>query len=93
MRPNIKIYRRVKIKSVNWILTTRAVKLLIKLQKNYKRLLQRSCKGFVRSLKLRLHSLVCGTIEMMHGSEWTLKYDEPVVENVARGRRTNDRAS
>jgi len=23
---------------------------------------------------------------MMHGSEWTLKYDEPEVENVARGR-------
>jgi len=22
---------------------------------------------------------------MMHGSEWTLKYDEPEVENVARG--------
>ena len=22
----------------------------------------------------------------MHGSEWTLKYDEPEVENVARGR-------
>ena len=30
---------------------------------------------------------------MMHGSEWTLKYDEPEVENDARGRRTNDRAS
>jgi len=23
---------------------------------------------------------------MIHGSEWTLKYDEPEVENVARGR-------
>ena len=23
---------------------------------------------------------------MMHGSEWTLKYDEPEVETVARGR-------
>ena len=23
---------------------------------------------------------------MMYGSEWTLKYDEPEVENVARGR-------
>jgi len=23
---------------------------------------------------------------MMNGSEWTLKYDEPEVENVARGR-------
>ena len=23
---------------------------------------------------------------MMHGSEWTLQYDEPEVENVARGR-------
>jgi len=23
---------------------------------------------------------------MMHGSEWTLKYDEPEVENVARVR-------
>jgi len=23
---------------------------------------------------------------MMHGSEWTMKYDEPEVENVARGR-------
>ena len=23
---------------------------------------------------------------MMHGSEWTLKYGEPEVENVARGR-------
>ena len=23
---------------------------------------------------------------MMHGSEWTLKYDEPEVEDVARGR-------
>jgi len=23
---------------------------------------------------------------MMRGSEWTLKYDEPEVENVARGR-------
>ena len=22
---------------------------------------------------------------MMHGSEWTVKYDEPEVENVARG--------
>ena len=22
----------------------------------------------------------------MHGSEWTLKYDEPEVENVARAR-------
>ena len=22
------------------------------------------------------------TIQMMHGSEWTLKYDEPEVENV-----------
>jgi len=22
---------------------------------------------------------------MMHGSEWTLKYDEPEVENVTRG--------
>ena len=47
-------------------------------------------------------------IQMMHGSEWTLKYDEPEVENVARLRslsatfqprviifqcRTNDRAS
>ena len=31
-------------------------------------------------------------IQMMHGSEWTLKYDEPEVENVARG-RTNDCAS
>ena len=31
---------------------------------------------------------------MMHGSEWTLKYDELEFENVARGRsRTNDRAS
>jgi len=29
---------------------------------------------------------------MMHGSEWTLKYDEPEVENVTRG-CTNDRAS
>jgi len=40
---------------------------------------------------------------MMHGSVWTLKYDELEVENVARGRifslgfiifqcRTNDRA-
>jgi len=27
------------------------------------------------------------TIQMMHGSEWTLKYDEPEVENVARGLR------
>jgi len=25
-------------------------------------------------------------IKMMHGTEWTLKYDEPEVENVARGR-------
>ena len=24
-------------------------------------------------------------IQMMHSSEWTLKYDEPEVENVARG--------
>jgi len=24
---------------------------------------------------------------MMHGSEWTLKYDEPEVENVALGLR------
>ena len=23
---------------------------------------------------------------MMHGGEWTLKYDEPEVENVTRGR-------
>ena len=28
----------------------------------------------------------CDNIQMMHGSEWTLKYDEPEVENVARGR-------
>jgi len=28
----------------------------------------------------------CVNIQMMHGSEWTLKYDEPEVENVARGR-------
>jgi len=26
------------------------------------------------------------SIQMMHGSEWTLKYDKPEVENVARGR-------
>ena len=47
-------------------------------------------------------------IQMMHGSEWTLKYDEPKVENIARGHspsatfsteviifqcRTNDHAS
>jgi len=25
-------------------------------------------------------------IQMTHGSEWTLKYDEPEVENVARDR-------
>ena len=25
-------------------------------------------------------------IQMMHGSEWTLKYDEPKVENVTPGR-------
>ena len=25
-------------------------------------------------------------IKMTHGTEWTLKYDEPEVENVARGR-------
>jgi len=25
---------------------------------------------------------------MMHGSEWTLKYDEPEVENVTRGAAT-----
>ena len=30
-------------------------------------------------------------IQMMHGSEWTLKYDEPEVENVARGRRSHER--
>jgi len=24
-------------------------------------------------------------IQMMHSSKWTLKYDEPEVENVARG--------
>jgi len=28
----------------------------------------------------------CDNIQMMHGSEWTLKYDEPEVKNVARGR-------
>jgi len=28
----------------------------------------------------------CNNIQMMHGSEWTLKCDEPEVENVARGR-------
>jgi len=28
-------------------------------------------------------------IQMMHGSEWTLKYDEPEVENVARWRSPN----
>jgi len=28
----------------------------------------------------------CDNIQMMHGSEWTLKYDEPEVENIARGR-------
>jgi len=27
---------------------------------------------------------VCDIIQMMHGSEWTLKYDELEVENVAR---------
>ena len=43
-------------------------------------------------------------IQMMHGSEWTLKYDEPMVENVIRVQHfqprvvifqchTNDRAS
>jgi len=32
-------------------------------------------------------------IQMMHGSECELKYDEPEVENVTRVRRTNDRAS
>jgi len=26
------------------------------------------------------------TVQMMHGSEWNMKYDEPEVENVARGR-------
>ena len=26
---------------------------------------------------------------MMHGSEWTLKYDEPEFENVTRGRSRN----
>jgi len=26
------------------------------------------------------------TIQMMHGSEWTLKYDEPEIQNVARWR-------
>jgi len=25
-------------------------------------------------------------IQIMHGSEWSLKYDEPEVENVTRGR-------
>jgi len=24
-------------------------------------------------------------VQMMHGSEWTLKYDEPEIENVALG--------
>ena len=27
---------------------------------------------------------VCLQYTVMHGSEWTLKYDEPEVENVAR---------
>jgi len=25
-------------------------------------------------------------LQMMHGREWTLKYDKPEAENVARGR-------
>ena len=32
------------------------------------------------------HGRSCDIIQMMHGSEWTLKYDESEVENVARGR-------
>jgi len=28
-------------------------------------------------------SLYADIIQMMHGSEWTLKYDEPEIENVA----------
>jgi len=28
---------------------------------------------------------LCYTIQMMHGSEWTLKYGEPEVQNVAHG--------
>jgi len=24
-------------------------------------------------------------VQMMHGSDWTLKYDEPEIENVALG--------
>jgi len=32
-------------------------------------------------------------MQTMHGSEWTLKYDEPEVENVARGPTIFDRGS
>jgi len=31
------------------------------------------------------------TIQLMHGSECTLKYDEPEVENVARVRSSHER--
>jgi len=37
-----------------------------------------TCTAFVAN---KLHHYT----QMMHGSEWTLKYDESEVENVARG--------
>ena len=41
------------------------------------------------TLNMRHKHVIRPVIQMMHGSEWsqwTLKYDEPEVENVARGR-------
>jgi len=42
-------------------------------------------KAAKHTIMLNMH-----IIQMMHGSEWTLKYDEPEVENVARECSTSD---
>ena len=48
---------------------------------NYANLIQRRC----------IQHFLCNRviIQMMHGSEWTLKYDEPEVEIVVRGRSSS----
>ena len=44
-----------------------------------------NCRNIAKLLLVRRCEIMTFVvIKMMHGSEWTLKYDEPEVENVAR---------
>ena len=43
------------------------------------------CASSLFLFRFQVKFKVVDSIQMMHDSEWTLKYDEPEVENVARG--------